>query len=441
MLERRVIRVAMPYSRTLFFIDKGRERGIAAENMRDFERWLNKKHAKEIGKRPLTIVLIPITRDKLLPNVNDGLADVAAGNITVTDERRKLVDFALPTDARKGRELVVTGLKAPRIESLDDLSGQTVHVRPSTSYAESVGALNKKLVAAGKAPMKIAQLPAALEDEDKLEMLNAGLIDIGVIDDWKGRIWAQVLPNIKVHDKLVLRDDAVTGWAIRKSSPKLAAEITDFYAHYLKQQGVLDARVAQYFKNIRQISDSESEEKRFTDAIALFRKYGAQYRFDPLMLAAQGYQESQLNQNAKSRVGAIGVMQVMPATGKELNVGDIRSIDPNIHAGTKYMDQLMTRYFPDAKFDESGAVRFRRLQLRPGQYAKDAQGGGRAWPRPRPVVQQRRGGHRREDRSRDDDLRAQHLQILRRLQAARRCARRNRGDTTAGLATADEVMA
>jgi membrane-bound lytic murein transglycosylase MltF len=53
-------------------------------------------------------------------------------------------------------------------------------------------------------------------------------------------------------------------------------------------------------------------------------------------MAAQGYQESRLDQEARSPVGAIGIMQVMPATGHELKVGDITLLEPNIHAGVKY---------------------------------------------------------------------------------------------------------
>jgi len=90
----------------------------------------------------------------------------------------------------------------------------------------------------------------------------------------------------------------------------------------------------------------------------LFKKYGDKYAFDPLMLAAQGYQESQLNQNARSHVGAIGVMQLMPATGAEMKVGDITLTEANIHAGTKYMDQLMTKYFADAHFSEGNRPLF-----------------------------------------------------------------------------------
>ena len=107
-------------------------------------------------------------------------------------------------------------------------------------------------------------------------------------------------------------------------------------------------------KRVKELKDptGSAEWKRFKETLAIFEKYGAKYGFDPLMLAAQGYQESQLNQQAKSHVGAIGVMQIMPATGAQLNVGDIRITEPNIHGGAKYMDQLMTKYFPDAKFSE-----------------------------------------------------------------------------------------
>lgn len=360
MLERRIIRVLVPYSRTLYFNDKGHERGITAENVRDFERYLNKKHAKELGKRPLTVYIIPATRDKLLPSLNDGLGDIAAGNLTVTEERLKAVDFAAPDDRKPVRELIVTGPKSPELKTLDDLSGKTVHVRPTSSYAESLATLNERFKAAGKAPVQVAALPDALEDEDALEMLNAGLLEIIVIDEWKGRMWAQVLPQIKMREDLVLRTEGVIGWAIRKDSPQLEAAILDFYVNYGKKQGVIDYRMAQYHKRVKQIHNNanDAEQKRFQDTIALFRKYGQQYGFDPVMLAAQGFQESQLKQSAKSHVGAIGVMQIMPATGKELKVGDIKQIEPNIHGGAKYMDQLMTRYFPDAKFSENNRTLF-----------------------------------------------------------------------------------
>jgi membrane-bound lytic murein transglycosylase MltF len=157
-----------------------------------------------------------------------------------------------------------------------------------------------------------------------------------------------------------VRSGGLIGWGIRKDSPKLAAEVNDFYVNFMKKHGTVNWRKQEYFKKIKQITNSTGSEeaKRFRETLEFFKTYGTKYRFDPLMLAAQGYQESQLNQNAKSYVGAIGVMQLMPATGAEMKVGDIKITEANIHAGTKYMDQLMTRYFPDAKFSEANRSLF-----------------------------------------------------------------------------------
>jgi membrane-bound lytic murein transglycosylase MltF len=354
MLERRTIRVLVPYSRSLYFVDKGQQLGIEAELVHDFERYLNKKYAKRLGRRPLIVHLVPTARDGLLPGVVEGKGDIAAGNLTVTEQRLKLVDFVVPRDRRQIQELIVTGPASPRLTSLDDLSGKIVHVRKATSYYESLLELNRRLQNKRRPAARIVTLPDTLEDEDKLEMVNAGLLGIVVVDDWKARMWAQVLSNIVIHDDLVLRSGGQVGWAVRKGSPALSAIIADYYRDEVGKFGGIGARVAQYHKRVRQISDSTSadDRKRFDAMFGLFRKYGAQYRFDPHMLAAQGYQESRLKQDARSRVGAIGVMQVMPATGKALGVGDITLLEPNIHAGAKYLDEIMTRYFQDTRFSD-----------------------------------------------------------------------------------------
>ncbi|HLN91177.1 MAG TPA: lytic transglycosylase F [Patescibacteria group bacterium] len=359
MLERRAIRVLAPYSRTLYFNDKGRERGLTADSVRGFEQWINKKYKKQLGKRPITVLIIPTTRDRLLPAVVQGNGDIAVGNLTITEERRKIVDFVSLPDQTSVKEVVVTGPKSPAIATADDLAGKTVHVRKASSYYESLVALNGRFAKEGKPAMKLVLVPDALEDEDMMEMLNAGLLTAIVVDDWKAKTWAQILPKIKVNEQAVVRAGGQIGWATRKGSPKLEAEILAYMKASLTK-GVITGRVKQYMRKVKQIKDSSGKDelKRFEQTYALFEKYGKKYNFDPLMLAAQGYQESQLNQGAKSQVGAIGVMQVMPATGKELNVGDIKVVEPNIHAGVKYMDQIMTKNFPDAKFDEVNRTLF-----------------------------------------------------------------------------------
>ena len=301
-------------------------------------------------------------------------------------------------------------------------------MRRASSYYESLAALNERLGREGRPPAELVLVPESLEDEDMMDMLNAGLLQYIVVDDWKARMWAQVLPKVKPRNDLVLREGAKTGWAVRKDSPLLKAEIADFFQNWALKNGVADYRMASYMKRVKELKDptGSAEWKRFKETLAIFEKYGAKYGFDPLMLAAQGYQESQLNQQAKSHVGAIGVMQIMPATGAQLNVGDIRITEPNIHGGAKYMDQLMTKYFPDAKFSEGNRplFAFASYNCGPGNMSKMRKEAARARARPGPVVQQRRDRRRREDRHRDDDLRAQHLQVLRRVQADARGAGR-----------------
>jgi membrane-bound lytic murein transglycosylase MltF len=117
------------------------------------------------------------------------------------------------------------------------------------------------------------------------------------------------------------------------------------------------------------VKGTKAAEDRFRSLVAAFRKYGSRYNMDWMLMAAQGYQESRLDQNARSRVGAIGVMQVMPATGKELAVGDIRQIDANIHAGVKYIRFMIDRYFaaePMTELDK-GLFAFAAYNAGPGR--------------------------------------------------------------------------
>jgi membrane-bound lytic murein transglycosylase MltF len=356
-LQRRMLRVLVPYSRTLYFNDRGKEGGLTAELVRDFERYVNRKH--KTGKRPLTVYLIPTTRDKLLPRLVAGSGDIAAGNLTPTEERTKLVDFVTQS-ARPTKEIVVVGAHGDGVPSVDALSGRTVHVRKASSYYESLEALNGRFRSERRRPIEIKLVPDAVEDEDLMEMANAGLIDVLIVDDWKADLWDAVLPKIRVEKDVIVREAGPTGWAIRKESPKLAAAIRDFDKNEIEKKGLIAYRLNQAMKRVKALQDPSqtADWQRFEQTLALFKRYAERYGFDPLMLAAQGYQESGLDQNAKSYVGAVGVMQLMPATGAEMKVGDIHVTESNIHAGAKYMDVLMTKYFPDADFTEGNRPLF-----------------------------------------------------------------------------------
>jgi membrane-bound lytic murein transglycosylase MltF len=359
MIERRMLRVAIPYSRSLFYFDHGRQKGLTADAAHKFEEYLNKKYKKTLKKRPITVVLIPMTRDELIPALLDGRVDIAAGNITITDARRQLVDFSLPI-SKPFSEIVITGPGGPALATLDDLAGQEVFVRPVTSYFESLTALNERFRSAGKPEMTLTMLPDAIEDEDKLDMVNAGLLGTTVVDEWLVDLWSPIWPNIVAHKELAVRSGGQVGWAFRKGSPLLQAEIDDFVTNVIKKYGLATGNLKAFAVKIRNAKNAKADEdwKRFQQVVELFRKYSSQYKFDYLLLAAQGYQESQLKQSTRSPVGAIGVMQVMPDTGKQMDVGNINEVEPNIHAGSKYMDYVIETYFPDAHLDEENRTLF-----------------------------------------------------------------------------------
>ena len=206
--------------------------------------------------------------------------------------------------------------------------------------------------------MIIKEAPETLEDEDLIEMVNAGLIPLIVVDKHKADFWKQVFPKIRLHNGVSLRAGGNIAWAIRKGSPQLKAAIDDFLARHGKGTTTGNTILARYLKSAKYVKDaaSEAERKKFLTLIKFFQKYGDKYEVDWLLMAAQGYQESQLNQAVRSKVGAIGVMQVMPATGKELGVGDITDVEANIHAGVKYVRWMMDQYYgkePMSKLDKA----------------------------------------------------------------------------------------
>ena len=357
MKERRLIRALVPYSRTFYFVDGGTERGVSHEYMRKFEDTINAR--AKAGHIRIHVVIIPTTRDRLIPALREGLGDVVVTNLTVTDERKALVDFTSPV-ARKVAEVVVGHVDAPAPRSLDDLAGKPVFVRPGSSYHEHLKALNVDLVARGLAPVEIVEAPPEFEDEDVLEMVNAGLVQYSVVDRYIGEQWRKILPDLRLHDDVVLRDGNEIAFAIRQNSPQLKAALDAFLAETRRGTTFGNITYRRYFEGTRFAGNAtaKAEIAKLNQLIELFRKYGEQYRVDWLLMAAQGYQESRLDHSVRSPVGAIGVMQVMPATGGDMKVGDITELENNIHAGVKYMRFVIDNFFDDPAVDPINRMLF-----------------------------------------------------------------------------------
>jgi membrane-bound lytic murein transglycosylase MltF len=385
MIDRGIVRVLTVHSKTNYFLDGARERGLVAEASQALEGLLNKKLRRQ--RKMVTVLIIPVRRDQLLPFLVQGLGDIASSNLTITDERKKVVDFTRPTFVGV-RELVVTGPKGPSPASLDDLGGHEVWVRESSSYYESLTRLNEKLRGRGREEVVIKKVDEKLEDEDILEMVNAGLLPMTVVDSHKLEwLWEQVFASIKVHEDLALTQEGQIASAIRQDSPQLLELLDEFHRTHRVGTTFGNTLVNRYMKDTRWVVDATAtaERRKYLAVVDFFKRYGDEYDFDHLMLIAQGYQESKLNQKARSSAGAVGIMQLLPSTAKAkpISIPDIHEVESNIHAGVKYLRFIVDHYFDEPDIDpvnrmllgfaayNAGPSRISRLRRQAPEYGFD----------------------------------------------------------------------
>lgn len=359
MRKRKRIRALVTYSKTDFFFEQGRARGLQVEFLHEYEKFINKGVKRATDK--VRITYLPVTFNELIPALRDGRGDIAAAFLTVTPEREKLVAFTTG-GKMKVNELVVAHKDITGLETLEDLSGKSVYVLSGSSYTQHLTQLNKKFRRERKPPVRIVQADPNLLSEDILEMVNSGVAPITIVDDYKARLWKKVLPDIRVYEDLSISDANSVGWAIRKQNTELARSLDKFARKVRKGTLLGNMLFKRYYKETRWINNpvSRKERKRQENFIAVFRKYGKLYNFDHLALMAQAYQESGLDNKKKSHRGAVGVMQLLPSTAADpnVNVKNIHVLDNNVRAGAKYLAFIRDRYFSDPAINHENRLAF-----------------------------------------------------------------------------------
>lgn len=373
MVERRFIRALVSYNRTYYFYDGAEPRGISYEALKEFEKTLNRK--LRLGNRQVSVIFIPVQRSELLQGLIDGRGDIAASNIAITPEGRALVDYS-DSLRDNASDIVVTGPSAPPITSLDDLAGKEVYVGKRSRYWATLTRLSDELKKSGKPEIILRAADDNLDNEDILEMVNSGMVGITVVDSAVGELWAKIFKDLTLHPELTVATNVGMGWAFRKESPQLAAAVNEFVKEHRLGTSFGNTLLRRYFQNNKWLADSTSEEelKKFRETGDFFKQYSGRYGFDWLMVAAQAYQESRLDQSARSAAGAVGVMQIKPSTaaGNPININDVEKLDANIHAGVKYMRFMMDEYFDDASMDRvnKGLFAFASYNAGPNRIAR-----------------------------------------------------------------------
>jgi membrane-bound lytic murein transglycosylase MltF len=350
MVKRRMIRAGVVYNRTQYYIDRGQQRGMSYEALHLFEEEINKR--LKTGLLKVYVAIIPLARDQLFTALREGKVDLVAATLTITPDRRKVAEFSMPTRTNVS-EIVVTAPSVAPIATPDDLSGHEVFVRKSSSYYESLTRLNEGLKSKGKPPVVIKEAPEALEDDDILEMVNAGLVELTIVDDFMAEFWQKVFTGVKPLKNVAVRTGGEIGVGVRKDNPQMLRAVNMWIKRYGPRTAFGNMMERRYLENVEYVKSAAAEKERakLRELVKFFQTYGDKYDVDYLLMAAQGYQESRLDQGAKSHVGAIGVMQVMPATGKDLAVGDITKTEANIHAGVKYFRFMMDTFYKNEPMD------------------------------------------------------------------------------------------
>jgi membrane-bound lytic murein transglycosylase MltF len=359
-VKRRVVRVLLPFRRPEFFYMDGQPVGILQEAFQELEKVLNAKYKTTAANR-IVVGLLPTPIDKLRERMVGGYGDIAAYGISITEKNKALVDFTAPT--MTGLKIIpVTGPGAPDLNSVEDLSGKDIWVSTGTRMQQDVEALNARLKAQGKRPAVMRDADPALEPADIMEMVNVGTYPIALMQSKQAEFWGQVFENAKPRMDLAVAEDVELGWAIQKGTPQLKAFLDEFIATHGVGTSFGNTVMRRYLKDAKYVKNARdpAEMKKFRETAPFFKKYAADYKFDYLLLIAQGYQESRLDQKVKSPVGAVGIMQVMPSTAAAapVKVPNIQKEENNIHAGVRMIHFLVNDYFNEPGLDQFNRTLF-----------------------------------------------------------------------------------
>ena len=333
-----------------YAVDGRKQGGATYEGAREFEKFLNQRLGITRREDRVHVVIVPVRRDELIPFVRDGRGDIAAANLTVTDERLREVDFSRPF-ADDAYEIVVTGPGGEPIESVSDLAGRSVFVRSSSSYRQSLERISDELEADGLAEIEIVELPELLDDGAILELVNDSDIPVTVVDAHIAEFWAQQFANLRLHDDVRTRENAHIAFAVQKDAPELRGHLDAFVETHGKGTLLGNMLIRRYFEDDswqEKVSRYETE-RRLDDYLSIFQANAERYDLDWRRLAAQAWQESGFDQDRRSSRGAIGLMQLMPATAREMGFDDVTSAEANVEAGAKYMRHVIDTYFSEVE--------------------------------------------------------------------------------------------
>jgi membrane-bound lytic murein transglycosylase F len=331
------------FNSTSYFLYRGEPMGFQYDLLKAFSDHLG--------------IDLEIITDKHLDDAYDmlksGKADLIASGLTVNGSEKKGIKFTEPVDStrqvivqrkpHKWEKMPSSVLESKLLRNKNDLAGRTIYVQKGSSHDECLQSLAKEI---GK---EIHVIEVPYESESLIRLVENREIDYAVCDGNIALVNATYFPDIDVKTPVSSPRDLA--WGIRSAhSDQLLKELNNWIVSFRKTQSYA-LLYAKYFRNLR--SDATVKSKYYSLSTGkvspwddLIKEYSDSIKWDWRLLASLIYQESRFLPDVVSKVGAYGLMQIMPETGRHFGIDITSSPKDNLKAGAQYINWLQNIFDP-----------------------------------------------------------------------------------------------
>ncbi|MBH3413629.1 transglycosylase SLT domain-containing protein [Pseudomonas putida] len=351
----KVLRVLVNQSRNSSGEIKGEPVGIEYYRLRGLEHYLN---ARAGDGQQISLKIIPRAKEQLLGALQRGEGDLAAPG--------ELLDPALTGGVNSSAPvldqvpLLLVGRKGERSYTrAEQLSGRTVALTSASAAGAVIQQLNQQLALRKRAPIKIEWVDATLAVEDVLEMVQAGIYPLTMVERPIAQRWARVMPNLRLDTRVQLGQAQAMRWYVRRDATMLLAAVDRFLQGYHAPENQ-DAAFERIYRRQYRVHNplAGKDRQRLNSLRPVLQKHAEAQQIDWLNLAALAFKESALNPAARGSGGAHGLMQITPSAAQRVGVSDTGSVDGNVQASARYLALLRRKFFASPQINERERMAF-----------------------------------------------------------------------------------
>ena len=350
-----VLRVLVNQSRNSSGQVQGESIGVEYHRLRAFERYLN-GHARD--GQEITLKIIPKAKDQLLGALLRGEGDLMAPGELLDVKPTHAVT---PSDSIIERvPLMLVGVKGERrYTRLEQLSGRTVALTTGSAAGEALNLINQKLALRKLPPVNIEWVDPTLAVEDVLEMVQAGIYHLTLVEQPIAERWAKLMPKLRFDRKVLVSEPGAMRWYVRRDASMLRASVDRFLTTYTvpADQNVAFERVYRRLYRVH-YPLARADRQKLEKLRPVLQKHAQQQGMDWLNLAALAFKESTLNPNAKGTGGATGLLQITPSAAQRVGVNNIQNVEGNVQAGAKYLAMIRRKFFASPQLNERERMAF-----------------------------------------------------------------------------------